>query len=194
MRPMTARRGGIRAGLAAAALLALSAAPSRADVAFVVDRSTLNDVLASSTLNEVEVPVAPGRSVTVRLEDLKVTGLDPTAGEDGRGYILSSMRLEVPEVGIDMTVRPRISLRVAEIEGQSLLELRFEQVAFPLPLVGTVNVARLLPPLHYPTETVLYLAGARGNVPVTSRLKDVEMGRQAIRFVFEVEVQAPRGR
>ena len=104
------------------------------------------------------------------------------------------MRLKVPEVGIDMRVRPRISLRVNEIDGESSLELRFERVAFPLPLVGTINVARLLPPLRYPTDSIWFLAGARGNVPVASRLKNVEMGRQAIRFVFEVEVQPPLGR
>jgi len=174
--------------LAALVLLVLGATGVRAAVSFEVDRSTLNEVLAELTLDEVVVPIA-GRSLAVRLEDLEVTGLDPTAGEHGQ--ILTSVKLLIPDLGLNIPTTPRISLNVKEHKEGSLLELRFEEVKFSIPLAGTVNVAPLLPPLRYPTDSVWLLTGTRGDVPITSKLQRVEMGTTAIRFVFDVKVQQP---
>ena len=43
------------------------------------------------------------------------------------------------------------------------------------------------------STTVWLLAGARGDVPITSRLSRIQMGREALRFVFKVDVQPPLG-
>lgn len=183
-----------RLGTLALCATALCATPAAADVAVVVDRATLNDVLGEVTLDRVQVPIGGERHVTVGIEDLEVIGLDPAGGKNGEGFILSSLRLRVPDFGVNIKVKPRISLHVVQRETDSLLELRFEKVPLSLPLAGTINVARFLPPLRYPTDSVWYLAGARGDVPIASKLKRVEMGSQAIRFVFEVAVQQPIGR
>jgi len=139
------------------------------------------------------VPISTQRTITVRLEDLVVTGLDPAAGEKGQGYILTSMTLRSPDLGLSLRVEPRISLDVVERNGESMLELRFEEVPLKLPFAGAINLAPLIPPLRYPTDSVWLLAGARGDVPITSRLTAIRMGRQALRFVFEIEVAPPVG-
>jgi hypothetical protein len=174
--------------LALATLLA-AAGGVRAAVTFEVDRETLNDVLGELTLDQVAVPLTASRSLLVRLKELEVTGFDPTAGEHGQ--ILTSVRLEVPDLGVNINTSPRISLNVIEQATGTLLELRFEKVELDLPLAGSINVARLLPPLRYPTDNVWLLAGTRGDVPVSSRLEKVVMGRNAIRFVFGIEVVPP---
>jgi hypothetical protein len=183
----------IRVAAAVAGLWLLAAGGARADVAFEVDKETLNRILAEVSLDRVAVPISPQRSITVRLEKLHVTGLDPAAGEGGRGYILTSMMLRAPDLGVSLRVEPRISLDVVDEDGEALLELRFEQVPLKLPIAGTINLAPLIPPLRYPTDNAWLLAGARGDVPIISRLSDVRMGREALRFVFEVEVQSPLG-
>ena len=74
-----------------------------------------------------------------------------------------------------------------------MLELRFEEVPLKLPFAGAINLAPLIPPLRYPTESVWLLAGARGDVPITTRLSAIRMGRQALRFIFDVDVAPPVG-
>ena len=49
------------------------------------------------------------------------------------------------------------------------------------------------PPLTFPTDGSWFLAGARGDVPIESRIKDVKMGRESIRLVFRVDVKPPLG-
>jgi hypothetical protein len=174
-------------------LLAAGAGAARADVAFEVDRQTLNDVLAEVTLDQVTVPITPQKFLTVKLEELVVTGFDPTAGEHGQGFILTSVRLLVPDLGMNIPVEPRISLNVIEQPEGSLLELRFEEVALNVPIAGPIDIASLLPPMRYPTDNMWLLAGARGDVPIASRLKKVRMGQESLRFIFKVEVQPPLG-
>jgi hypothetical protein len=179
-------RRALTLALTLAALLAAGWGGAQAAVTFEVDRETLNEVLAELTLDQVAVPLTASRSLLVRLRDMKVTGFDPTAG--AHGQILTSVRLEAPDIGLNISTSPRLSLNVIEQATGTLLEMRFEKVTLDLPLAGSVNVAPLLPPLRYPTDNVWILAGTRGDVPVTSRLDRVVMGRNAIRFVFEVEV------
>lgn len=183
----------IRASAAVAALCLLGTGAARAEVAIEVDKATLNRILAEVALDRVAVPVSPQRTLTVGLEDLVVTGLDPAGGEGGQGYILTSMVLRVPDLGLSLRVEPRISLNVVEQDGEALLELRFERVPLNVPLAGAINLAPLIPPLRYPTDNVWLLAGARGDVPITTRLTAIRMGRQALRFVFEIEVAPPVG-
>ena len=183
----------VRIWIAISALWLLGAGAARADVAFEVDKETLNRILAEVSIDQVAVPVSPQRTITVRLEELLVTGLDPAASEGGQGHILTSMTLRVPDLGLSLRVKPRISLDVVEQDGDTLLELRFEELPLNVPFAGAINLAPLIPPLRYPTDNVWLLAGARGDVPITSRLAKIQMGREALRFVFEVDVQPPVG-
>jgi hypothetical protein len=79
-------------------------------------------------------------------------------------------------------------LNVARKENTTMLELRFEELILPLPLLGSINVAGLVRPITYNTDAIWLLDGARGDVPVSSSLKEVVMGRDAIRFLFDIEV------
>ena len=60
------------------------------------------------------------------------------------------------------------------------------------PLVGRLNFARLAKPLRFPADNEFLIEGADGNVPVTSKLKGIEMGRDTIRFEFDVAVPPKR--
>jgi hypothetical protein len=116
---------------------------------------------------------------------MRITGLDPAAVEGTSGHILTSMRLRVPQLGLDLPVQPRISLRATELQSTSLLELRFEEAQIPLPM-GTIDVASFLPPLRFPAENLWLIAGARGDVRLHSRLSGIEMGQRVVRFEFDL--------
>ncbi len=123
----------------------------------------------------------------VFLEDMHVTGLDPAAGEGGSGHILTSMRVRIPQLGIDLPVEPKLSLHVAKSTPSSLLELRFEEVEIRLPLAGSIDVSAFLPPLRFPAENLWLVAGAEGDVQLRSRLNEIQMGLKVLRFDFDLE-------
>ena len=75
----------------------------------------------------------------------------------------------------------------------SLLELRFEEVPLRLP-VGSVNLASMLQPLRYPAEELFMMAGAQSDVEVLSKVTDVEVGRERVRFTVTLEVLQPSDR
>ena len=168
---------------------AAGAGSARADVSFTIDKETLNDLLGALLADRVDVPLGSEAAVGVFFDDMQITGLDPSAGKEGQGFILTSLKVRIPDLGLNLTVKPRISLNVVMKGEASLLELRFEHLVLPLPLAGSIDIAALVPPIRYNTDNVWLLAGARGNVPIDSRLKKVDLGRDAIRFMFAVEVQ-----
>jgi hypothetical protein len=49
-----------------------------------------------------------------------------------------------------------------------------------------------LKPRRFPADNEFLIEGADGNVPVTSKLKGIEMGRDTIRFEFDVAVPPKR--
>jgi len=153
-----------------------------------IDGDTLNRLLAAAAVTEVQVPLTQQRSLPVQLRDLAVTGLEPVAGASGSGFIRTAVRVVAPDIGLDVALRPRIALNVVEHGGQSLLELRFEEVAVRFPLVGPIDIAGLIPPMRYPADNVWLLTGSAGDVEVVSRLTSVEMSPEAIRFEFSVDV------
>jgi hypothetical protein len=167
---------------------ALHPAPARAAVSVGFDLDTLNVLLPALAAHEIAVPIAEGRSVGVRLEDLRVTGLDPAAG--GTGHLQTATRVRIPQLGIDVAVTPRLSLHVVDRDASQWLELRFEQVTVPLPLAGSIDVAPFLPPLRFPAENLWTLAGAAGDIEVRSRLTKIDMGLRVLRFDFELETGA----
>ncbi len=170
-------------------LAALVVPATEADVSVAFDAQTMNDLLSSVTLHEVAVPVTKKRSVKVYLENLRVIGFEPAAGEHD-AYISTALTVRVPQFGLNLALEPRISLEVVEHDALSTLELRFERVELPLPL-GSLNIARFLPPMRYPADNVFLLNGSHGNVPLRSRLDRVKLGRQVMRLEFAIEVLEP---
>lgn len=170
----------------ATGLLLTVALPATAGVTIGFDVETLNDVLPALSASEIAVPISENRSVSVFLENMQVTGLDPTAVEGPSGHILTSMRVRVPALGLDLPVQPKISLHVTKQQSTSLLELRFEEAEIPL-VVGSIDVAPFLPPLRFPAESLWLVAGVEGDVHVRSSLSAIEMGRKVVRFEFDLE-------
>ena len=168
--------------------IVVAALPVAAGVTVGFDIATLNELLPALSAEEIAVPLSGRHTVGVRLEEMQVTGLDPAAGgERGPGHILTSMRVRIAQLGIDLPVEPRLSLHVVEQSTGSLLELRFEQVEIPLPLAGSIDVAAFLPPIRFPTDNLWLVAGAEGTIEIKSELSGIEMGRNVVRFEFDLE-------
>ena len=183
--PAKGRR--LRRSLIAFCLLASVQFTADAAVKVDFDSSTLNDLLAALTHQEIDVPLTSTKSLTVRLDELRLVGLEPRAGDADRGHLLTSLKLTAPELGISVSVKPRLSLVVSEVEGRSVLELRFEEVMLPLPL-GKMNIAGFLPPISLPADSIFLMEGAGGDVKVRSKLSDVRMGLEKLQFEFEIQV------
>jgi len=152
-----------------------------------LDAATLNELLPALTPNEIEVALAGSQTVRVLLEDLEVTGFDPSAGDSSSGQILTRVRVKIPDLGISVPVEPRLSLGVVNEAGEALLELRFEQAEISLPLMGSIDIGTFIPPLRFPAENIFLLQGGEGDVSMRSRVTDVKMGQTVLRFEFEIE-------
>ena len=161
--------------------------PAGAGVSVKFDAATLNELMPALTAQEITVPLAGGRTLTLEVHDLTVIGFDPT-GPDGRGSILTRLRLRVPQMGLDLPVEPRVSLHVVETDDGNMLEMRFEQVSLKLPLGAAINVAAFMPPWRFPADNIWVVEGVSGDSEVRSRLAGITMGRQAIHLEFELKV------
>jgi hypothetical protein len=166
-------------------LVASSPAPARVDV--TLDAGTLDGLLSAMAPREVKVPLTEGRSITLEIHDLRVNGFDPTEGEKQEGFVLTSLRLKVPELNLDLPLTPKLSLQVGDKNGKKLAYLRFEKIAVPLPITGTLDVAPLMPVLPLPTDTSWTVATDAGNVRVRTVLIDARMGVKNLRLGFDLE-------
>jgi hypothetical protein len=138
--------------------------------------------------DHVEVGLAGGRSLTLQMQDLKVTGFDPTAGPNGG--VTTSLRLLVPDLGIDIPVTPHLTLQIGDAaSGRKASFLRFDKVMLNLPLTGPIDVAGLLPPLALMPDTSWVVNAARGRVRVKPNLVDAKTGTKNIRLGFELEIE-----
>ncbi|HXV75123.1 MAG TPA: hypothetical protein VD788_02310 [Candidatus Polarisedimenticolaceae bacterium] len=171
-------------------LLALAVGPISAGVAVEIDSATLNEILGAVSVNRVEVALTENNTVVVELHDLHVIGLVPSTRDGQRHAILTSVLVVAPELGLKLPLEPRVALDVVQLDGASMLELRFEDLGLRVPLMGQVNLAAMLPPMRYPATNVWMLDGARGGVPVASRLSSIEMDQRRVRFLLDVEVVA----
>ena len=180
---MNARR------IAAALVLAtLICAPAYSRIDVTLDAASLNGLLASMAPDHVEVALTGGRSLTIRMEDLRVTGFDPTAGPNGG--VTTSLRLLVPDLGIDIPVTPHLTLEIGDAaSGRKASYLRFDKVMLNLPLTGAIDVAGLLPPLALMPDTSWVVNAARGKVRVKPNLVDAKTGTKNIRLGFELAVE-----
>ena len=181
---MNARRAAILLPLAA-----MLCGPALARIDVTLDTESLNGLLASMAPDHVDVGLAAGRSLTIRMEDLKVTGFDPTAGPNGG--LTTSLRLLVPDLGIDIPVTPHLTLEVGDATGgRKVSFLRFDKVVLNLPLTGAIDVAALLPPLALMPDTAWVVNAARGKVRVRPNLVDARTGTKNVRLGFELQVEA----
>ena len=166
---------------------ALLATPALATGTLGVDAATLNQLLPALTAEEFEVVLLGDQTVTLRLEELQLTGFDPAAGGGSTGQILTSVRVSILDLGFTATIHPRLSLAVVERAKQSVLVMRFEQAEVPLPLLGDVDIGRLIPPLEFPAESLFMLQGPSGDVPMRGWLTGVKMGQKVLQFEFELK-------
>ena len=177
---------GMSVGVLAVLWVCIAASPAWGGMTVEFDTQTLNDVLPALTASEIEVPLSEDSAIAVVLQDLQVTGLEPGAGDDGSGHILTSMRVRVPQLGLDLPVESKLSLHVTAGEPRDLLELRFDEVQITLPLAGSIDIAAFLPPLQFPAENIWRVEGANGDIRVRSKLSRIDMGREVLRFEFEL--------
>jgi len=155
--------------------------PVSARVDVTLDVVSLNALLSSMAPDHVDVALAGGRSLTIRMQDLEVTGFDPAAGPNGG--LTTSLRLIVAELGIDIPVTPHLTLDITNgADGRKVSFLRFDKVVLNLPLTGAIDVASLLPPLSLMPNTAWIVNSARGKVRVTPRLIDAKTGAKNIRM------------
>ena len=63
-------------------------------------------------------------------------------------------------------------------------------IRFP-PLLGEIDIGRLIPPLEFPAESLFLLEGATGPVPMRGWLTGVKMGQKVLQFQFELEREKP---
>jgi len=177
----------LRSTAAALTLAALLSLPAAARIDVTLDAEALNGLLASMAPDHVDVGLTAGRSLTILMQDLKVTGFDPAAGP--HGGVTTSLRLLVPELGIDVPVEPRLTLEIGDgAGGRKTSFLRFDKVVLNLPLTGAVDVAALLPPLALLPDSAWVVDSARGKVRVKPSLVDARTGAKNIRLGFDLAV------
>jgi hypothetical protein len=167
--------------------IAFFATPASSGVLVTFDAPTLNDLISAVAVSRIEVPIPGNQIIEVQLEKLEVIGFRPATREGQKDYILTSLRLHVPQFGLRIAVQPHLSLRVVQVEQDAVLEMRFEEVELKLPL-ARIDLAPLLPPIQYPAGNVFYLAGADGDVEVRSRVATVSMTDQLLKFEIALDV------
>jgi hypothetical protein len=180
---MNARRSVI-----ALVLSAVIFAPALARIDVTIDAESLNGLFESMAPESVQVALGAGKSITIRLEDLRVKAFDPTAGP--HGGVTASLRLKVPDLGIDVPVEPHLILDIKDASGgRKASYLRFDKVVLNLPLTGSVDVAALLPPLALVPDAGWILNSARGKVRVRPHLVDALTGTKNIRLGFTLQIE-----
>ena len=174
-------------------LAALAALPASAKIDVTLDAESLNGLLSSMAPDHVEVDLAGGRSLKLQLRDLKVTGFDPAAGPNGG--LSTSLRLVVPDLGLDVPVQPHLTLETSDAgQGRRATFLRFDKVMLNLPLTGAIDVAALLPPLSLLPDAAWIVNSARGRVRVKPRLVDAKTGAKNIRMSYELDIEPVEGK
>lgn len=184
------RRYWVAAVILGAGALLVPAAQARLDI--TLDAETMTEILATAVPDEVEVPLFGDQAVAVELDDLKVTGFDPSAGENRQGYVLTSLRLRVPGMGLDVPVEPRLSLTLGKEDGIPVFFLTFEEVEVPMPVTGPVDIAGFIPRFPVPVDSAFDIEVERGDFVVHTKLVDIKMGTKNLRFAFDLIIVPAR--
>ncbi len=183
----------LRRTIATFCFLVAAVSPATARIDVTLDQESLNGLLASMAPDHVEVGLAAGRSLTIQMKDLAVTGFDPAAGPNGG--IVASLRVLVPDLGIDLPVTPHLVLEVSDAGGgRKASVLRFDKVLINLPLTGPVDVAALLPPLSLLPDGAWVVNSARGKVRVQPTLVDAKTGAKNIRLGYTLDLAPAEGK
>jgi len=167
-------------------IAALATGVAAGGVRIDIDRETLSRIVSSVATIEVEVPIAGGTTLRVELRDVRVTGLEPATPERPGDGIRTAVRVLAPDIGLDAAITPRLSLELASVDGVPVLELRFDELPLAVPLLGRIDLARLVTPLRYPAQNVLTLPSGTREVDLVSRLSKVRMTRDALSLEFDV--------
>jgi hypothetical protein len=175
----------LRTALVVGGLVAMG--PTLAGSSLSVDVPTLNAVLPAAVPKQVDVELGTGTKLTVLLEELRVLGFDPAGGGDSQGHILTSLRVKIPQLGLEATLEPRLALRMVTAS-EPTIELRFAQAELRLPL-GRLDIATLVPPMRYPAASVFHLEG----IPMFGRVTGLTIGSKVLRVEFEIERRAVSG-
>jgi hypothetical protein len=178
----------VRFVFAAVLATALLVPAAEARVEVTLDAGSLNELIGSMAPDKVAVRLGGERSIDIGLADLRVTGFDPAGGKNGEGVVLTSLRLKVAALGLDLPVTPQLSLQFREANGKKVAYLRFEEVRIELPLTGGVDLAALLPLLPITTDTTWVIDSQRGKLRVSPRLTDAKLGQRNLRLGFELDV------
>jgi len=172
----------------ALALACAWASPALARVEVTLDAATLTEFLRTVTPPAVVLPLPSGKEITMELRDLRVNGFDPAAGKNGRGLVLTSLRLGIPALGVELPLEPKLSLDIETAEGSKICVLRFEKLSIPLPMTGALDVSPLLPTFRVPADAEWVVPMRQGDVQVKSRLVETRMGAESIRFGFDLDM------
>ncbi len=167
----------------------LAALPAWPGMTVGFDTDTLNEVLPALTATEIQVSLSETNTIGVVLEEMRVTGLQPGGSDGEPGHILTSMRIRVPQLGLDLPVDSKLSLHLSRQPAGNVLELRFDEVEIPLPLAGKLDIASFLPPLEFSADNLFRVAGAGGDIHIRSTLIAIEMGIKVLRFEFDLSAR-----
>jgi hypothetical protein len=176
--------------LAGIACALLGGAPTLAGVVVTFDVATINDLISSVAVRRIEVPLNEDTSIEVLIDELQVLGFVPASAGEHEGYIRTRLELRAPQVGLSLAASPQLALDVVQRESGSMLELRFQRIDLPLPF-ARVNLGPLVPPIRYPADADFLIAGATGDVAVTSRVTKVTVTEKLLRFDIALDVAAP---
>lgn len=173
-------------------LAALLAPTSLAGVTVSFDADTVNMMLGAASTQDIEIPLSENRTLLVQLRQVRLLELVPVAdGKTGRGHLRTAVDVSIPEFDVELSLQPTVILDVVKGERVNEMEMRFVNLAIPVPILGKFDIAPFLSPMRYPAEDLWYLAGARGIVNLRSHLVGITMGQRAVRFEFDLELIEP---
>ena len=173
--------------------VALGTAPlARAETRVSFDRETLGKLVGALTEQELDFPLSAGRSMRVQLDEVRLLRLEPPrSGEKGAGRIVAALVARVPQLGLTLPLETSVAVDVVELEGTSSLELRFVSLPLTMPL-GSVDLAPLVPPLHYPAEGDFEIAGATGAVVLKTRLIAAALDADGLTLRLALDAVPPK--
>lgn len=169
-----------------ATALAFPAAHARIDV--TLDAESLNALVSGMAQDRVDVRLTAGRSISIFLENFRVTGFDPTAGAEGKGALKTAVTLKIPALGFETPVEPLLAFKCRDREGRKVCALVFEDFTVSLPVTGSIDLSPLLPTMDILPESAWLVPTARGKVRVKPTLVETKMGQKNLRLGFDLDV------
>lgn len=168
--------------------LQMATSPASAGLELTLDAESLTRILTIVAPPQVAVGMAPGPNIEVKLEEMQVTGFEPSGpgGTGGLGRLLTKMRVRAPEIGLDVRVQPKVALEIRKQDGLSFAFLRFEQVQIPMPW-GTLDAGPLLPSVPVQADHVFEIVGDNGTSGLRARLVEAKMTSTALRLTFDLD-------